>query len=64
MAGIKGLLARVRKLEPEAGYVTRKLGSFERFEAEVEAGIAAGRYDPADMRDVVMCIRLWVTAGY
>lgn len=64
MVGIKGLAARVRKLEPRAGYVTRLLGSLERFEAEVQAGIEAGCYDPVDMPEVVMCIRQWITAGY
>lgn len=57
-------MARVKKLEPKAGYVLRKLGSLERFEAECEAGIAAGRYCPVDIRDVMLCIRRWVDAGY
>jgi len=64
MVGIKGLTARVRKLEPRDGYVIRKLGSLEVFEADVQAGIAAGRYDPVDMPDVLLCIRRWVQAGY
>ncbi|MBY0321609.1 MAG: hypothetical protein K2X72_23000 [Reyranella sp.] len=60
MAGLKGLAARVKKLEPKPNNVLRKIGSIERFEAECEAGIADGRYDPADMRDVMLCIRRWV----
>ncbi len=64
MAGVKGLLARVRKLEPKAGAVARRLGSLEQFNAEVQAGIAAGRYDPVDMPDVAYCIRRWVEQGF
>jgi len=63
VAGVKGLLARLRKLEPRPGTVTRRLGSFERFEADCNAGIADGRYDPEDMRDVLYCVRLWVEQG-
>lgn len=63
MSGIKGLLARVRRLEPKVGHFTRRLGSLERFEAECKAGIADGRYDPEDMPSVLYCVRRWVEQG-
>ena len=63
MAGIKGLLARVRRLEPKPSLVARRLGSLEEFVAEAQAGITAGRYDPRDMPDVVLCLRRWVEQG-
>jgi hypothetical protein len=64
MVGLKGLAARVRRLEPTAGRVERCIGSVERFEADVQAGIEAGRYDPLDMPDVALCVRRWAVAGY
>lgn len=64
MAGVKGLLSRIRKLEPKAGKVARRLGSLERWEAGCNAGIEAGRYCPEDMPQVMYCIRRWVEAGY
>jgi hypothetical protein len=63
MAGVKGLLARVRRLEPKAGHVARRLGSFERFEAECMRGVEEGRYDPEDMPQVVYCVRRWIEQG-
>lgn len=67
MAGVKGLLARIRKLEPQPGFALRKFGGqagWERFEADCKAGIADGRLDPRDMPEVLYCLRRWVEAGY
>jgi hypothetical protein len=64
MAGMKGLISRVRRLEPKAGYVVRRIGSADKFAAEVNAGIESGRYDPVDMSDVAYCVRKWAAAGY
>ena len=63
MAGVKGLISRLRKLEPKLGAVARRLGSLERFDAEVRAGVADGRYDPDDMPQVAFCVRRWVEQG-
>jgi hypothetical protein len=60
MAGVMGLLARLRRLEPKAGEVARRLGSLERFDAEVKAGVVAGRFDLLDMPQVAYCVRRWV----
>jgi hypothetical protein len=60
---VKGLLARVRKMEPKMGVVARRLGALERFDAEVKAGVAAGRFDPLDMPQVAYCVRRWVEQG-
>ena len=65
MAGIKGLIGRVKRLEPKPGKVLRAIGGdLERWEAKIRAGIEAGRYCPRDMPDVLYCIRRWVKAGY
>lgn len=63
MAGLKGLIARVRKLEPKPGKVLRGIGSLDVFEADCKAGIDAGRLDPEDMPGVLYCIRRWVEQG-
>lgn len=63
MAGVKGLLARVRKLEPKAGHVARCLGSFERFEAKCTIGVEAGLHDPDEMPHIVYCVRRWIEQG-
>ena len=63
MAGLKGLAARVRRLEPRLGKVLRGIGSLERWEAACQAGIEDGRYSPDDMPDVMYCIRRWVEQG-
>jgi hypothetical protein len=63
--GVKGLIARVHKLEPKPSKALRKIGgSIEKFEAEMQAGIDAGTYDPDDMPIVVKCIKRWAEAGY
>jgi len=64
MAGLKGLAARVRRLEPRLGKVLRGIGSLERWEAGCKAGIEAGRLCPEDMPQVMYCIRRWVETGY
>lgn len=66
MAGLKGLIGRVKRLEPKPGKVLRVLcgGDVDRWEAKMRAGIEAGRYCPRDMPDVLYCIRRWVEAGY
>jgi hypothetical protein len=67
VASARSLLARVRRIEQaraaprspfEAAY-----GSLEAFEAEVTAGIEAGKYDHTDMPMVLACVRRWHTDG-
>lgn len=36
----------------------------EKFEAEVEEGIEAGRYCPHDMPAIVRCFKRWISDGY
>jgi hypothetical protein len=65
MAGVKGLLARVRKLEPKKGHVARKLGDWERVRAawlKTVEGCDNGDH-AQDVRDIVLCIGIWVEAG-
>jgi hypothetical protein len=58
------MLIRVRRLEiVKASPILRRLGSFDEFEAEVQAGIDGGRYDPFDMPVVLACVKRWVKDG-
>jgi len=65
MAAIRSMLARVAKLEVEqVPPILAKFGGEEgwaTFEAEVEAGIAEGRYDSRDMPAVIEALRGLVT---
>lgn len=64
MPGIKGLVARVHRLEPKPSRILLKLGgSIERFQASIQQGIEEGRYDPLDMPIVVHCLKKWVSDG-
>ncbi|SEP49920.1 hypothetical protein SAMN02990966_07454 [Rhodospirillales bacterium URHD0017] len=57
---VKGLLSRVRRLEPKPSRILLKIGgSFEKFDAEIEAGMASGKYDPLDMPTVAYCVKKW-----
>ena len=58
------MLYRVRKLElSRIPPWHRLLGPIEEFEAEVQAGMAAGRYDPRDMPLVLASVQRWVREG-
>lgn len=64
MATARSLLARARRLQDSENPVLAKLGGqqgWEQFQAEAEAGIAAGRYDSRDMPVVVAALRSWLT---
>lgn len=58
------LLARVRRLEAPAVHpVLAALGGDEgwvRFQAEVQVGLAEGRYDRRDVPHVVQCLVKWL----
>lgn len=65
MAGIKGLHARLRKLEPKPGFVLRKFGGpegWERFKSQASVGIVMGSYD-RDLGDVLVCLQKWIDQG-
>jgi hypothetical protein len=64
MVGIKGLLSRVRKMEPKLGRYERAFGSVEQMEADFQARIDAGLMDPLDGADLMVCIRRFIEAGY
>ena len=64
MAGVKGLLARVRKLEPRQGYVARKLGDWQRIKVAWLKTVEGCDGDHAhDVRVIVHCIGTWVENG-
>jgi hypothetical protein len=61
---MKGLLARVRKLEPKKGYVARRLGDWERVRAAWLKTVEGCDGDHAqDVRGLVLCIQTWVENG-
>jgi len=67
MSSARALLARVQRLE-EAGRAPRSpfevgWGTLEAWEAEVQAGIDAGSFDPIDMPFIVKAIRKWHADG-
>ncbi|MFE3837899.1 hypothetical protein [Pseudogemmobacter sonorensis] len=62
MANVRGMLARVRRLEvarSTASPIARLYGSFEAFAEEVQADIDAGKLDRTDMPVVLDCLRRW-----
>lgn len=62
MAGVRSMLARVRRLETARTMVSpfvRAFGSVDAFVACAQAGIDAGTLDRRDMADVVACIHRW-----
>ena len=67
MVGVRGLLARVGKLEasrrgPRSPFELA-YGSLEAFETSVQSDVDAGRLDPTDMPDVLAAIRRWHNDG-
>ena len=64
MAGVRALLARTRRLEAASEHpVLAALGGGEgllRLQAEVQIGLAEGRYDRRDMPHVMACVSRWV----
>ena len=62
MAGIKGLIARVKRLEPRTSAEQRKEWG-EKFEAECMIGAMSGRYCPQDMPVVARIMRQWAEQG-
>jgi len=62
MAGVRDMLARVRRLEAARSMLSpiqRWYGSVEAFEAEVRVGMDAGTLDRRDMEDILACVRSW-----
>lgn len=66
MANVRGMLARVRRLEvtrSTASPIARLFGSFEAFEEQAQAGIDAGKLDRTDMPVVIDALRRWERDG-
>lgn len=67
MANVRGMLARVQRLEAARqgprSPIDQLYGSFEAFADEVQAGIDAGKLDRTDMPVVLRCLRRWETDG-
>lgn len=67
MASVASMLARVRRLEAARAAPVSPLvqmyGSFEVFEAEVQADIDAGKLERIGMTDVLACLRRWERDG-
>lgn len=64
MAGVRSMLARVARLEAKVSPWTRLIGPIEEFEAEVQAGIADGRYDSRDMPLILASVKRWVKQSF
>jgi hypothetical protein len=64
---VRAMLARVQRLEqarrPPLSPFEQAFGSLEAWEADVQAGIDAGRLDRIDMPVVIACVRRWHTDG-
>jgi len=61
MPAVRSLLARVARLEQaNLSPWLHLIGPFAEFEAEVQAGIAEGRYDPRDMAVVLVSVKRWM----
>lgn len=61
MASVRGLMERVRRLEQaRVSPWARIIGTPEQFAADIQAGVAAGVYDRADMPSVVASVQRWV----
>lgn len=67
MAGVRGLLDRVRRLEQARtaprSPIESAWGSLDAFADEVQAGVEAGTFDRIDMPIIVNCIRRWHDEG-
>lgn len=62
MAGVRSMLARVRRLESARTMVSpfvRAFGSLDAFVDATQAGVDAGVLDRRDMADVVACVHRW-----
>lgn len=64
MTTVRAMLNRVQKLETaKVSPVLAMVGGADGWaaiEAEVEAGLACGRYDRLDMPVVMACLRRWI----
>jgi hypothetical protein len=61
MVAIKGLQARIAKLEPKP---SKTAVIMKKFEPMVKAGIKSGFYDPDEMPVVLKSLKRWVRDGY
>lgn len=64
MAGVRAMIARTRRLEatkmhPMLGSLGGEQG-WLRFQADVQIGLADGRYDHRDVPQVMACLALWL----
>jgi hypothetical protein len=61
MAAVRGLLARVARLEQaKVSPFLRFFGTPEEFKAEIHAGLEAGTYEQADMNIVLASVLKWM----
>lgn len=66
MANVRGMLARVQRLEAArstASPIVRLYGSFDAFADGVQADIDVGKLDRTDMPVVLDCLRRWEREG-
>lgn len=67
MAGVRGMLQRVAKLEAartsKPSPIEAIYGSVDAFAAECMAGVEAGKLCPIDMPVVIACVRSWHRNG-
>ncbi|AXQ94805.1 hypothetical protein LV780_13895 [Cereibacter azotoformans] len=67
MAGVRGMLQRVAKLEAartsKPSPIEAIYGSVDAFAAECMAGVEAGKLCPVDMPVVIECLRRWHRDG-
>ena len=63
MTNVRGLLARVRRVEAELDVKPSPIevwyGSFSAFEANVQVSIAKSKLDPIDMPILLTALRRW-----
>lgn len=67
MAGVRGMLQRVAKLEaqlaPRLSPIAALYGSTEAFAAECMEGVASGKLCSVDMPIILDCLRRWDREG-
>lgn len=67
MAGVRGMLQRVAKLEaqrtPKPSPIEAIYGSVDAFADEVQAKVGEGKLCPVDMPVVIECLRRWHRDG-
>lgn len=59
MVAVRSMLARVQRLEKSRRPPLIAYLCSPEFEAEIKAGIAAGKFDPTDMASLVPSVQKW-----